>query len=391
MANIKESATQIVYIMVSIITASVLMYYCFTMKNNENDFKVKIIYGIVVIIVINLFIYNLYFASLKTRQCSNMNSLYGTINGKLSSLDKNVKQCNYNLVDYYIKTAYNCCCGGNYKNDYIDTCNLINVLKQGCRCLDFEIYSIQNSPVVASSTSKLLVKESYNHIEFSSAFDIIKNYAFSSSTAPNYKDPIILHLRIKSQNQEMMNKMASIFKANNAFMLGSKYSYENNGENIGNIPVLQLQNKIIIIVDKTNPSFMENNNLLEYVNLTSNSMFMRALHFYDIKNTPDLTELQEYNKKNMTMAMPDLIANPENPSGIITRESGCQMVACRFQYPDQYLAEINTFFDSGGYAFILKPERLRYIQIYLDDPVKQDPKLSYEPRNIQSEFYNFEI
>ena len=86
MANIKESATQIVYIIVSIITASVLMYYCFTMKNNENDFKVKIIYGFVIIIIINLFIYNIYFASLKTRQCSNMNSLYGTLNGKLSSL-----------------------------------------------------------------------------------------------------------------------------------------------------------------------------------------------------------------------------------------------------------------------------------------------------------------
>ena len=63
MANITESATQIVYIIVSIITAGVLMYYCYTMKNNENDFKVKIIYGFV-IIIINLFIYNLYFASL---------------------------------------------------------------------------------------------------------------------------------------------------------------------------------------------------------------------------------------------------------------------------------------------------------------------------------------
>ena len=391
MTNITESTTQIIYIMISIITASVLIYYCFTMEKGESDVKVKIIYGVVVIMIMNLFIYNVYISSLKTRQCSNMNSLYGTINGKIQSLDENVEQCKYNLNDYYIKTAYNCCCGGNYKNDYIDTCNLINVLKQGCRCLDFEIFSIDNSPVIASSTSNLLIKESYNHIEFSSAFNIIKTYAFSPSTAPNSSDPIILHLRIKSNNQEMMNTLASIFKANNKMMLGSKYSYENNGENIGKIPILELKNKIILIVDKTNPSFMENTNLLEYVNLTSNSMFMRSLRFYDIKNTPDLAELQEYNKQNMTMAMPDLTSNPENPSGIITRESGCQMIACRFQYPDQYLAEINTFFDSGGYAFILKPERLRYIQIFLDDPIEQDPKLSYEPRKLESDFYKFEI
>ena len=26
----------------------------------------------------------------------------------------------YRLGDYYVKTAYNCCCGGNYKNDFVD-------------------------------------------------------------------------------------------------------------------------------------------------------------------------------------------------------------------------------------------------------------------------------
>ena len=43
------------------------------------------------------------------------------------------------LLFNYIKTAYNCCSGGNYKNDYVDLCVLKNILKQGVRGLDFEI------------------------------------------------------------------------------------------------------------------------------------------------------------------------------------------------------------------------------------------------------------
>ena len=62
-------------------------------------------------------------------------------------------------------------------------------------------------------------------------------------------------------------------------MLGKDYSFESNGTNLGITPLLQFQNKIIVIVDKTNTSFLENQNFLEYVNLTSNSMFMRAYNY----------------------------------------------------------------------------------------------------------------
>ena len=52
------------------------------------------------------------------------------------------------LYDYYIKTAYNACAGGSYKNDFVNICNLKAILKQGVRCLDFEIYSVDDKPPV---------------------------------------------------------------------------------------------------------------------------------------------------------------------------------------------------------------------------------------------------
>ena len=43
--------------------------------------------------------------------------------------------------DFYIKTAYNCCCSGKFKNDYVDLCSLDVVNAYGVRALDFQIYS----------------------------------------------------------------------------------------------------------------------------------------------------------------------------------------------------------------------------------------------------------
>jgi hypothetical protein len=90
-------------------------------------------------------------------------------------------------MDYYIKTAYNACSGGAYRNSYVDISHLKTVIKQGVRCLDFEIYSIDNQPVVATSTSNdFFVKETFNYVPFggeNGVMDTINNHAFASGTA----------------------------------------------------------------------------------------------------------------------------------------------------------------------------------------------------------------
>jgi hypothetical protein len=316
-----------------------------------------------------------------------MNKLYPSVNGNIRSINQD---CSGNLFDYYIKTAYNACSGGSYKNDFVDTCNLKAIIKQGVRCLDFEIYSINDNPVVATSiTDDYYVKETFNSVDFMEVMNIIKNYGFSGGTCPNSTDPILIHLRIKSNNQKMYSNMAKIFKHFDDDMLGKEYSFESYGKNIGNEPLLSFKSKIILIVDKINNAFLENKDFLEYVNLTSNSIFMRCYKYYDIKNNPDINELTEYNKKNMTIVLPDTGINPNNPSGMLCRESGCQMVAMRYQYVDQFLEENAQFFDESGFAFALKPERLRYKVVTIAEPTPQKPEYSYATRNVATDYYNF--
>lgn len=358
----------------------------------ENSVAI-ILFAFILVIIIFVAIYSYRMSTLLSRECSLMDNLYGVLDGKIASLNSNDPNCQYNLRDYYIKTSYNCCSGGQYKNDYVSICSLKDVLKQGVRCLDFEIYSIDNKPVVATSTQESdFVKETYNSVPFSDVMEVVKNYAFSGSTCPNPLDPLIFHLRIKSTNQEMYQNLANLLKQYDQLFLGPSSSYENDGNNLGTTPLLQLNGKIIIVVDRINNSFMDNNDFYEYVNMTSNSMFMRALHYYDVKNTPDMNELQEYNKLSMTIAMPDKgLADPSNPNTMVSREMGCQMVAMRYQYFDTFLEEDTLFFDQGGYAFILKPERLRYIPVTIPDPTPQNPALSYQTRTIATDYYKFNV
>ena len=349
-------------------------------------------YIIFIILAILLIYYLVYVRNLESRECSFMEDMYSKINGNIRSINSGDENCTYTLKDYYIKTAYNCCSGGSYKNDFVSTCNLKSILRQGVRGLDCEIYNIEDEPVVATSTvDNFNVKETFNFVKFADVINIVVNYAFSGSTAPNPEDPIIFHFRIKSSNQDMYTKFAEILKSYETYLLGKEYSYENRNMNLGDAKLLDLRGKIIIIVDRSNTAYMENQNFYEYVNLTSNSIFMRALRYYDIKYTPDLKELQEYNKRGMTISLPDKGSNPENPSGMVVKEAGCQMIAMRYQYVDEYLMENALFFDRNGYAFVLKPERLRYIPIVIKEPTPQKEELSYATRSFSTDYYSFNI
>jgi hypothetical protein len=364
--------------------------YLSAIKNMDEDFQSYMIMIFIGIIVIIFILYMIYLSRLESRECDFMNNLYSSVDGNIRPITSSDPDCSGNLYDYYIKTAYNACSGGSYKNDFVNVCNLKAVIKQGVRCLDFEVYSVNNQPVVSSSTSdSYYVKETFNSVNFGSVMDTIRNYAFSGSTCPNPTDPVIIHLRCKSNNQDMYTKLADIFKSNNDIMLGKEYSYEIEGKNLGNVPLMSLQNKVILVMDRSNPAFIENEKLLEYVSLTSNSIFMREYNYYNVKNTPDVNELTEFNRRGMTIVTPDTGSNPPNPSGMVCRASGCQMIAMRYQFVDNNLMENALFFDRAGYAFALKPADLRYQPVTVPAPTPQNPEYSYATRNSSTDYYSF--
>ena len=366
--------------------------YLSVIKNMNENFQSYMVIAFIFIILMIMIGYIIYLSGLENSECNYMNTLYSSVDGNIRPITASDPDCSGNLFDYYIKTAFNACSGGSYKNDFVDICNLKAVIKQGVRCLDFEIYSIDDKPVVATSTSDdYHVKETFNSVSFGDVMSTINSYAFAGGTCPNPTDPVIIHLRVRSNNQKVYSNMATIFKSYDSVMLGKEYSYENSGRNLGGLPLLSFKGKIILIIDKINNAYLENKEFLEFVNLTSNSIFVRAYEYYNIKNNPDINELTEYNKRCMTIVLPDKGVNPSNPSGLLSRAAGCQMVAMRYQMVDNYLMENTLFFDRGGYAFCLKPEDLRYKVVTIPTPTPQNPAYSYATRTTSTDYYSFNV
>jgi hypothetical protein len=353
-------------------------------RDLDQTFITNMLVLLIVFIICLLLLYILYTSKLEARECAYMTKMYGDVNGKIKS---NTADASDFLCNYYVKTAYNCCSGGSYKNDYVNVCNLKSVIKQGARCLDFEIYSVDGQPVVSTSTAdNYYVKETYNYVKFADAMSIIKLYAFGDG-APNKLDPIILNLRFKSNNPEMYKELANVFKSYTTSMLGKEYSYvnKNNGGNLGLIRLSELKSKIVLIVDESNKSFQDNTNLVEYINSTSNSGNIRSYQYFGVKNVPDIDELSNYNKGSfMTIVLPDGGVNPPNPSADYSRELGCQFVAMRYQYLDNFLLGDINYFDTNGYAFVRKPEKMRFLPVTIPPPIAQNPELSYETKTAEA-------
>ena len=363
-------------------------------KNKEIKFFSILI---IILLLLSAFYYIHYKVTLDDKNCSNLKEIY-TIVPKLNSISKNDEYNEYNLRDFYVKSAYNCCSAGNFKNDYVNLCALETCINQGVRFLDFEIYSINDQPVIAtSSVSNYTVKQTYNYIPINDAFETILDHAFSGGSCPNYEDPLILHFRIMSNNCKMYNNFADIIVNNTRFnskTLGKTYSYEfkdpNLGSrNLGEIPIKNFTNKIIIAIDATNPLY-QHTKLDEYINIGSGSAFMHLLRFKEVQYTQDLN-LTDFNKKNMSIVLPDIQVNSMNPNFDIARNYGCQFIGMCFQNYDVNLQYYNDFFDSNRSAFVLKPEDLRFKPLTIPIPPEQDPNLSYATRDITSDFYNYNI
>lgn len=356
------------------------------MDESTSIFALSVLNIIVILIAFMVYFYytgSIFSNGLKERDCKLMTEIYGERNGYINNLSDD-KIIDYTLKDFYIKTAYNACSGGNYKNDYVDTCILIALIKQGVRCLDFEIFSINDEAVVATTTNdSFCVKETFNYVPFGEVLNVLQENAFTSSISPNPNDPLIIHLRIKSTNEKMITNLTSLlanFQKTNGRLLGPEFSYSK--KNLSNIKFKDLIGKVIIIADGTNKVFTETL-FDEYVNMLSSSATMRALRYNDIKYTPDMDELIRFNMLGMTIGLPDKGASPANPSSILMREYGCQMLALRYQVIDSNTEENNVFFDDAGYAFVLKPADLRYQKITVRTNA-QTKKVDFNERSIKT-------
>lgn len=307
------------------------------------------------------------------------------IDKNITSINPQDSQSRFKLRDYYIKAAYNAFNPDKFKNSNVSMDACLYVLARGCRFIDFEVFSVDNQPVIASSSvNSFNYKETYNHIPVSDAFEVLGGYAFSGSKCPNPGDPFIIHMRIMSQNITMYDNLAKVISGSKALarnLLGPKYGREYQSKDLGNEDLSEFKGKVILMVDGTN-SVYRKTKLFELINMSSNTMFLTKYTYFGVKNVGDPQAFKDANKKNMCLVLPDKGGRPINDGHIGPFTWGCQIAAMCFQEEarDEKLKAYEDKFASVGYAFILKPEDLRYVPITIAPPAPPNPKSSMESR-----------
>ena len=258
--------------------------------------------------------------------------------------------------NFYYLTAYNCCSGRNYKNNWVNKCALSNALKIGARCLDFEIYSLNNTPIISTSTTNdYTVKETYNYINFDDAMNIIKTDSNSNSN----KGPLILLFRIKSLNKIIYNKIGRTLynkfynsESNNNQLLPYTFNYRFIGENTAKLYTTELKhlkNKIIIAVhteydnfNKTNLSYITNMKVEKEDDANARAVIYRDEEL--MAKGKSNQKLINDSKSKFIFVLPSMNNTNKNMDSMLAFSNGCQCIAMKLQFYDSNLASYYNLF-----------------------------------------------
>ena len=369
------------------------------MLKNKKYFLAIFLFFVIIMVVFALALNVNNTLSMMTNNANDMiksfEELGGTQIGGINSSNANHRHL---LRDYYVMSSHNSCCGGNVEKDFVDLIPLNETIKQGARLLDFEIYSLDGEPVIAagkeaSANGKYLLKGTYNSLPFSQVMNHVKMMAFSGSISPNPNDPLFLSFRIKTNNRNVFRNMATIMnKTFSGMFLPQKYGYDGKFNKTGkdiiaNIPILDLQKKVIIIIEDPLNNY-KGTTFEALINMSgkakdgSGMPFVNINKNIDVIQTPDRKSMINENKKFIGITRPDFTKVRENPPSPIHHQLGNQMVMMNFSEIDVFLEQYIKFFSDKGHAFRLKPNNLRYFETKIPEPKQQDKKLSYAPRKM---------
>ena len=274
------------------------------------------------------------------------------ISSTTPSYNSMLKQC-------HIKTAYNCCCTGDFRNDYVDYCALINCAKQGFRALDFQIFSVDGLPVVSeSTTTNKNYKEMFNHLPFNDTMSAVKRYFIQDSTnCPNINDPLFLIFRINSNNIDifttMYNSINALFGSANSS--GNKLYVPSNSTDINTVKIKDMCGKVVIVVDVTGLTNFESSKLFKITGLKLGTLRNQIYRENDVMSTVinDSTFIAKFTN-DVCALYPAISSSSDNydfvTSGINT---GIQFIGLNAQTNDVYLTSYNSNY-FGNYSIITK-------------------------------------
>ena len=264
---------------------------------------------------------------------------------------------NSTLINYYVKSAYNCCCGDGYRNNFVDLYALERVIGNGCRFLDFEVYSYNNDPIVASSTANNNnIKETYNALLLKDVLTKTTETAFDETKTICANDPLILNFRIMSTNLTMLEKIGDLFEEYLDKSINANFSLLKNykGAAMKNVKMRDLYRKIIIICDfNPSPNIIINTRLAKlanYINLKGKGFDCKTYRYDEIiakgqNNSNFIAETQTH----FTIVLPNVQDNSiDNFDYGISYSSGCHAICMKHQNLDNNLKSYNSIFSDGN-------------------------------------------
>lgn len=237
----------------------------------KNINPISIIQILVFIVVIPILIYAMVQVSLQKTNCSRINK-----NKPLTITNISTTLSDKTLLDVYVKTAYNCCCSGEFKNDYVDNCALTNCATQGVRALHFDIYALNERPVISTSTvSGNKYKELYNQLDMYETMSIVKTKFMNKS------DPLFLLFSVNSEipatYESMYTILLEVFGTGNT--TGNMIYFT---DNIGGTKLSNLINKVVICVDSYSPKVFYASSLALITSLDLNGSTSKIYRESDI-------------------------------------------------------------------------------------------------------------
>jgi hypothetical protein len=264
------------------------------------------------------------------------------------------------LKEYFIFSSWNSC---TKSDGSVSLDQLGKVLEHGCRFLDFEIYEVDDKPVVGWSRSGYQTNNSVQQMDNDNTISFIDVCnKIGSSKCPNPNDPLFLHFRIKTNNVKILEKMSENFIGSG--LKEKFYSKKVTGKTL----LSEIVNKTIVVVDKTYVPQIESNackkgcktdirDMIQMFSGTNQFSSMMIQHQLTQDPRPvQMTTDDRTNVSKMKMITHGFGTQYETRNDEdfvkLAIEHAVQIVPHKFYYEDDSLTEYKNFFsDNGHHAF----------------------------------------
>lgn len=303
---------------------------------------------------------------------------------------------NIKLKDHYFMGCFNSTGCGDEWQSYVDDRNnptggtvLETVLNKGIRVVDFELFLKNRGDTLVVATGipdekrKYYLKGSYNQVPFSEILTTLTSFVDNTVNNAFQKHPLLVNLRIKSNDSIIYKKLGASFEANSelkGMIPEEKYRLKESlldtertdqkYENIVESNIKKQNGKIIFILND-NPlnqlgNYIENlkddekstEKLLNYVCITdseylglANAVIMESNR---IINTHNKEETINDFKSYLGIALPDWSTVIKNPDFYKHMEMGCQISLMKFSLNDINLKEYFDYWKKQNGSIMVK-------------------------------------